>query len=467
MDRASQLVPHTQRISRRSALTIGATGLAGITWLDLLRADEASRGALPKHSIINVHLDGGPPQHETIDPKPDAPAEIRGEFRPISTSMPGVAISELMPQMATLVHRVAIIRSLVGSAGAHDAFQCQSGFPANDLKPIGGRPALGCVVHKLFGSPTDQVPSFVDLMQGRALVRDSARPGFLGPSHVPFRPDMSKLFARQLEPGMVKELAARGANHTLELTLAEGLTLERLDDRMLLLKQFDQVKRSLDRSGGMEAMDQFGQQALQILTSGRLAKALEFEAEPENVLKLYTPQVSNGVKSTTSEDAHSAKKLLLARRLIEAGVRCVSVSFSDFDTHSKNFPRMRHLMPIVDHALHALYVDLESRGLLEHVTVVVWGEFGRSPRVNADGGRDHWPEVGPAILFGNGIRGGQVIGATDRLGAKVISRPVSYQNVFATLYRCLGIDVSATTVIDPTGRPQHLVEKPEPIAELV
>lgn len=467
MDRASLLVPHTQRISRRSALTIGATGLAGISWLDLLRADEASHGALPKHSIINVHLDGGPPQHETIDPKPEAPVEIRGEFRPISTSMAGVAISELMPQMATLVHRVALIRSLVGSAGAHDAFQCQSGFPANDLKAIGGRPALGCVVHKLTGSPSDQVPNFVDLMQGRALVRDSARPGFLGPSHVPFRPDMSKLFARQLEPGMVKELAARGANHTLELTLADGLTLERLDDRMLLLKQFDQVKRSLDRSGGMEAMDQFGQQALQILTSGRLAKALEFEAEPDSVLKLYTPQVSNGVKSTTSEDAHSAKKLLLARRLIEAGVRCVSVSFSDFDTHSKNFPRMRHLMPIVDHALHALHRDLESRGLLEHVTVVVWGEFGRSPRINADGGRDHWPEVGPAILFGNGIRGGQVIGATDRLGAKVISRPVSYQNVFATLYRCLGIDVSATTVIDPTGRPQHLVEKTEPIAELV
>ena len=307
MDRASQLVPPTQRISRRSALTIGATGLAGITWLDLIRADEASRGALPKHSIINIHLDGGPPQHETIDPKPDAPAEIRGEFRPISTSMPGVAICELMPQMATLVHRVALIRSLVGSAGAHDAFQCQSGFPANDLKPIGGRPALGCVVHKLTGSPSDQVPSFVDLMQGRALVRDSARPGFLGPSHVPFRPDMSKLFARQLEPGMVKELAARGANHTLELTLAEGLTLERLDDRMLLLKQFDQVKRSLDRSGGMQAMDQFGQQALQILTSGRLAHALDFESEPESVLKLYTPEVSNGVKSTTSEDGHSAR----------------------------------------------------------------------------------------------------------------------------------------------------------------
>ena len=128
---------------------------------------------------------------------------------------------------------------------------------------------------------------------------------------------------------------------------------------------------------------------------------------------------------------------------------------------------MRNLMPIVDHALHALYCDLQSRGLLEHVTVVVWGEFGRSPRINADGGRDHWPEVGPAILFGNGIRGGQVIGATDRLGAKVISRPVSYQNVFATLYRCLGMDLSSTTILDPTGRPQHLVEKPEPIMELV
>ncbi len=192
------------RISRRGAITLGASGLAGITWLDLLRADEPASGDALKRSIINVHLDGGPPQHETIDPKPEAPAEIRGEFRPISTSMAGVCVSELMPQMATLVHRVALIRSLVGSAGAHDAFQCQSGFPASDLKAIGGRPALGCVVNKLRGTPSDQVPSFIDLMQGRALVRDSARPGFLGPSYSRSDPTCRRCSRDSSSPGWSK-----------------------------------------------------------------------------------------------------------------------------------------------------------------------------------------------------------------------------------------------------------------------
>ncbi|MCC6511379.1 MAG: DUF1501 domain-containing protein, partial [Pirellulaceae bacterium] len=408
------------------------------------------------------------PQHDTIDPKPEAPVEIRGEFRPIATKLPGFMVSELMPRVASVADRIAFIRSLVGSAGAHDAFQCQSGFPAADLKAIGGRPAMGSVVNKVFGSPSDAVPCFVDLMQGRPLVRDSARAGFLGQGYAPFRPDMSKMFSRELEPGMVRELAARGPNHTMELSLTEGLTLDRIDDRMQLLARFDRFQREVDGSGAMDAMDKFSQQAIRILTSGRLAEALDFAKEPESVLKLYSPEPTDGgIKSTTSEDEQAAKKLLLARRLVQSGVRCVSVSFSDFDTHSKNFPRMRNLMPIVDHALHALLVDLESHGMLQDVVVVVWGEFGRTPRVNASGGRDHWPEVGPAMMFGGGIRGGQVIGATDRLGAKVVARPVTYQAVFATLYRCLNIDLSQTTLIDPTGRPQHLLDKPEWIEELI
>src|SRR5262249_55286920 len=189
----------------------------------------------------------------------------------------------------------------------------------------------------------------------------------------------------------------------------------------------------------MEAMDKFNRQAINILTSGRLAEALDLDKEPAKSHDRYTPPAGGGEKSVTSEDGNAAKKLLLARRLVEAGVRCVSVSFSDFDTHSKNFPRMRQLVPIVDHGLHALVTDLDERGMLDDVAVVAWGEFGRTPRINAGGGRDHWPEVGPALLAGGGIRDGQVIGATDRLGGKVVSRPVSYQEVFATLYHYLGI----------------------------
>jgi uncharacterized protein (DUF1501 family) len=453
--------------SRRQAIYAGA-GFAGLTLAGLLRAEAAAGAGRSVKSVINVHLDGGPPQHDTIDPKPDAPEEVRGELRPIATSVPGLWVSELMPKVAQIADRLAFVRSLVGSAGAHDAFQCQSGFPAADLQAVGGRPAMGCVVTKLHGSAGDPVPAFVDLMQGRPLVRNSARPGFLGQAFAPLRPDISKMFARELEPGMKNELAARGPDHTIRLTLADGLTVDRVDDRMKLLTGFDEARRDLDATGAMEAMDRFNRQAVAILTSGRLAEALDLDREPARVRERYTPRASDaGERFYTSEDGTAAKKLLLARRLIEAGVRCVSVSFSDFDTHSKNFPRMRQLVPIVDHALHALITDLEERGLLGDVVVVAWGEFGRTPRVNKDGGRDHWPEVGPALLGGGGVKGGRVVGATDRLGAKVVSRPVSYQEVFATLYHCLGITPDRTTLPDPTGRPHHLLDRAEPIRELL
>jgi uncharacterized protein (DUF1501 family) len=458
---------HCDGITRRHFLTAGALGLGGLTLADLLRAEAAAGIGISGKALINIHLDGGPPHLDTIDPKPDAPAEIRGEFRPIATRVPGLRLSELMPKVAGIADKFAFIRSLVGSAGAHDAFQCQSGFPASDLLSLGGRPALGSVVAKLRGSADDPAPPFVDLMQGRPLVRNSARPGFLGPTCNPFRPDISKLFARELEPAMKKELAARGANHAIQLSLVGGLTPERLNDRVRLRTAFDEARRALDASGAMEAMDRFTRQAVSILTSGRLAAALDLSQEPVQVLERYTPPVAAAEKRFyTSEDGTAARKLLLARRLIEAGVRCVSVSFSDFDTHADNFGRMRQLLPIVDHALHALVTDLDERGLLGDVAIVVWGEFGRTPRINKDAGRDHWPEVTPALLAGGGLRGGQVIGATDRGGARVVSRPVHFQDVFATLYRTLGIDPSATTLLDPNGRPQHLLERGEPLREL-
>jgi hypothetical protein len=458
---------HCDGLTRRHFLTAGALGLGGLTLADVLRAEAAAGKGTTGKSIINIHLDGGPPHLDTIDPKPDAPAEVRGEFRPIATTVPGLRLSELMPKVASLADRFAFLRSLVGSAGAHDAFQCQSGFPAEDLRSLGGRPALGSVVAKLRGSADDPAPPFVDLMQGRPLVRNSARPGFLGPTYGPFRPDLSKMFARELEPGMKKELAALGEEHAVRLTLVDGLTPGRLSDRARLRAAFDGARRELDAGGDMEAVDRFAHQAASILTSGRLAAAMDLSREPARVLERYTPPgAAAGKRFYTSEDGTSARKLLLARRLVEAGVRCVSVSFSDFDTHADNFGRMRQLLPVVDHALHALVTDLEERGLLGDVVVVAWGEFGRTPRINKQAGRDHWPEVSPALLAGGGLKGGQVIGATDRQGGRVVSRPVRYQDVFATLYRALGIDPSATTLLDPNGRPQHLLERGEPLPEL-
>lgn len=458
----------SRTMRRRDVLQAGLFGGAVASLAGLLRAESESGIRSSSKSVIFVHLDGGPPQLDTIDLKPNAPVEIRGDFQPIETAVPGISICELMPKLAGIADRVAFVRSLVGSAGAHDAFQCQSGFEAKNLQSLGGRPALGSVVAKLQGSTADASPAFVDLMQGRALVRNSARPGFLGPAYQAFRPDISHLFARELEPGMKNELARLGANHSVSLKLDGTISLDRLTDRTQLLAQFDTFRREVDSAGMMGAMDRFTQQAVGILTSGELSDALDFQREDPRVFDRYTLKATSGRRSTTSEDPGATKKFLMARRLIDAGVRCVSLSISDFDTHSDNFPRMRHVLPIVDHGLTSLITDLEERGQLGDTLIVAWGEFGRTPRINPKtGGRDHWPQVGPALIVGGGLRGGQVIGATDRTASVVASRPVSYKDVFATIYHHLGIDPHRMALVDPQGRPQHLLDEGQPIRELV
>jgi hypothetical protein len=463
---------HCDGVSRREFLRIGAVGgalgVGGLTLAELLRAEaQAGIGSSTK-AVINIHLDGGPPQMDTIDPKPHAPVEVRGDLLPISTSIAGLQISELMPRTAAAADRFVFIRTLVGSAGQHDAFQCQSGYNAKSLTSLGGRPAMGCVLGKLLGSPDDPAPAFIDLMQGRPLVRNSARPGFLGPAYQPFRPDLSQMFPRELEPGMKGELARQGSGHQLSLTLDESLSVHRLDDRRQLLAGLDRLRREIDASGMMDAMDQFHQQAAGILTSGRLAEALDLTLESCEMLERYTgPRYSGELPSYTSEGPESTRKFLLARRLIEAGARVVSVSISDFDTHRDHFSRLRKLLPIVDAGLCALVTDLDERGMLNDVSIVVWGEFGRTPKVNDKGGRDHWPRVGPCLLAGGGMRAGLVLGETDRTAAAVTRRPVTYQDVFATLYHNLGLDARQVTLPDPQGRPQYLLDEGEPLAEVV
>ena len=440
---------HCDGIKRRTFLVAGAMGFSGLTLADMLRLEAAQGTGRSQKAIINVHLDGGPPQLDTIDMKMSAPTEIRGEFFPIATKLPGFQVCELMPKLAAQADQFTFIRSLVGSAGAHNAFQCQSGFPSKDLKSFGGRPAMGSIVGKLLGKTADVAPPFVDLMQGRPLVRNSARPGFLGPSFSAFRPDISKMFARELETGMKGELARLGGNHATSLKLNESLSADRLNSRTSLLSGLDRIKRRIDASGMMDAMD--------------------LNKEDPAVLARYTAPSKPDDKDqfATAEGRMSSRKFLLARRLVEAGVRCVSVSISDFDTHSKNFPRMKNLLPIVDHGLCTLVEDLAERGMLDDVSIVVWGEFGRTPRIDPkSGGRHHWPRVGPALLAGGGMKTGQVIGSTDRIASAVVNRPVHYKDIFATLYANLGIDALNTTLIDPQGRPQYLLDGGEPLSEV-
>lgn len=458
---------HCDAVSRRSFLTAGALGLGGLSLAELLRAEDRAGLGSSQKAVIQIHLDGGPPQMDTIDLKPEAPSEVRGEFRPISTRLPGFQVCELLPKLAADAKDWVFIRSIVGSIGRHDAYQCQSGFDLKNLASIGGRPSMGCVLNRLWSSSDDVAPTFVDLMQGRPLVRNSARPGFLGPALKPFRPDISSMFSRPLEAGMERELAAQGSDHQTSMTLHEEISSDRLADRRGLLGQLDRIKRRTDRSGMMHAMDRFHEQATNILTSGRFADAMDLEQEDARTLALYTAAEPSTERFTTADDHFAMRKLLLARRLVEAGVRCVSVSFSDFDTHSKNFPRMRHMLPILDQGLHALITDLRQRGMLDDVTIVVWGEFGRTPKVNANGGRDHWPRVGMGMLAGGGMSTGQVIGSTDRTAGSPTSRPVTYQDVLATVYNRLGIQADRTTILDPSGRPQYLLDEGQVMPEVV
>lgn len=458
-----------RRLTRRNLLAAGPLLVGSFALADLLRAEARAQVGSSTKAVVNIHLDGGPPHLDMIDLKPEAPVEIRGEFIPIDTRIPGYGICELLPKLAAISDRLVFIRSLVGSVGAHDAFQCQAGYPERDLKSIGGRPAMGSVVARLRGTTRDAAPSFVDLMQGRPLVRNSARPGFLGPAYQPFRPDISAMFSRPLEEGMKRELAEKGSGHTTSLGLIDGLSVDRLSDRTSLLRELDRLRRTMDSDGTMGAMDAFTQQAVGILTSGRFAAAMDLEQEDPRVAARYAlDNATTASPIETSDGAAWPKKLLMARRLIEAGVRCVSLSLSDFDTHTANFQRMRQLLPILDHGLSAFITDLSERGMLDDVSIVAWGEFGRTPKVDVkSAGRHHWPNVGMALLAGGGMHAGQVIGSTDRTASVAASRPVHYQDVFATLYQNLGIDLAAARLIDPGGRPQMLIDAGQALKELV
>jgi hypothetical protein len=437
-------------VSRRSFLRIGALGVGAgaLTLADVLRAEShaADGTATPSRhkSVINVFLGGGPPHQDMWEIKTEAPAEIRGEFKPIHTKVPGIHICEVFPQLAARMDKCVVIRSIVGARGGHDAIQCLSGWEPKSLSTMGGRPSLGAVLAKLQGPVDPSVPPFVGLAEPTKHVpwSDPGRHGFLGPSYAAFKPD---------GPGL--------ANLTLH-----GTTLDTLNDRRRLRAGFDSLRQDLDTSGTLKAVDAMTERALGVLTSSKLVEALDLARESDKVRARYgdgKPYQYQFDGAPTCND-----HLLLARRLVEAGARCVTLSYGRWDSHGKNFDLVRDHGGKLDQGLSALLDDLEVRGLLNDVSVVVWGEFGRTPRINKNAGRDHWPQVSCALLFGGGIRAGQAVGATNRLGEYASNRPVQFGEVFATLYHNLGIDLARTTLLDPTGRPQHLIDH-EPMRELV
>jgi len=430
-------------ISRRNFLRIGALGMGGLAVPQLLRAESQSGIRSSQKAVIMIYLPGGPPHQDTFDLKMDAPAEIRGEFNPIPTNVPGTQICEHLPRLAKMADRYTIVRSISDAIDDHSDFMCQTGRRKNG-QPPGGWPTMGSSVSRLLSGSDSSIPAFIGLeprMQHRPY--NAANAGYAGVSHDAFRP------AADAKSDMV----------------LNGISTERLADRRALLSAFDTFRRDVDATGLMSGLDGFNQQAFGMLTSSRLLQALDLKNEDPKLLERYG-------KGDTKVHGDAAPMLneqfCVARRLVEAGARFVTVAYGFWDYHGNNFGNARNDLPLLDQALSALYQDLHDRGMERDVSVIVWGEFGRSPNINKDGGRDHWPRANCALLAGGGMKVGQVIGATDRLGGEPSERPVQFGEIFATLYHSLGIDVNKVTIPDFTGRPQFLVpDGCQPMKELV
>lgn len=437
-------------LTRRNFLTIGTFGLGGLTLPRLLEADSTSREPRSTKSVIMIYLVGGPPHQDMFDLKPLAPREVAGPWRPISTNVPGFEICEAFPRLATMADKFTVIRSLVGNQSDHDAIQVFNGHHPRNPTPSGGWPQFGSMVAKTQGPADVATPPFVSLCYPCTHgPYNEPGPGFLGAAQSPFRP----------------------MGPTRDDMVLNGVTLERLGDRRLLMRSFDRFRREADSTRMMEGLDHFSEQAMGILTSSRLAQALDLSKEDPRVVARYGTGDTN-VFIDGNGAPRVPQSLLMARRLIEAGARVVTLNYSKWDWHGGSyntiFNREAEDFPIFDQCVSALLEDLHARGLDKDCSVFIAGEFGRTPKISDQVGRDHWPQVNFAFLAGGGMKTGQVIGATDRLAGEAISRPVKFSEIYATLFHNLGIDTSQTTIHDLNGRPQYLVEDNAlPLPELI
>jgi len=431
-------------LTRRDALRLGTASIFGsaIGLSDLVRAGEnpLNRNDL---SLIYVFLHGGQSHLDTFDLKPDAPAEFRGDFKPIKTKIPGLLMSEHLPKMAAQLDKYSIIRSFRHHNSDHgpaDHYMLTGYFPAagfnSNLSPNNQRPTAGSIVSKSLGS-RGSVPAYVALPK----MHPSGGPSYLGASHAPF----------------VIEADPSSPNFSVpDLVPPPVIAANRMNDRRKLLENVDKYHKALEVQANSNAktISTFRSRAFDLMTSQEAKKAFDIHSEPEKLRDEYG-------RHTLGQSC------LMARRLTEAGVRCVTIDHSNWDTHDGNFEVLKKtLLPVYDTSISTLFRDLSDRGRLDKTLVVVTGEFGRTPRINKNAGRDHWGSAFSVVVGGGGLKPGVVVGKTDARAEKPISDPYGPEDLFATMMNSLGINPKGEFHM-PDGRPVGIVNNGRIISELV
>jgi len=460
--------------TRREALQVGALGLFGGLNLASVAVGEGShvRRAGRARSVIHVFLLGGAATQDMYDLKPSAPAEIRGEFQPIATNVPGIQVCEHLPKLSRWMHRIALVRSVNHKAGCHNCLPCYTGFdlPMPDQHPRDSdHPSMGSVCEYL-KTRSDELPDYVYmpcwLGWGQAFRRAGPYAGFLGRRFDPLTTECQPYYDKALPaPAPGSPRVVLGQPYLADSSLASGVTIDRLNERRSLLEQLDDQERLAARAQALGSFSRTQERAFDLLASPRVKRAFDLGCEDPRTLDRYGRTLFG----------HST---LIARRLVEQGVRFVNVTWDLFwdrvqvdydawDTHTRNFSILKeNKLPHFDQTFTALLEDLEGRGLLDETLVVVTSEMGRTPRINGNSGRDHWTFCYGTLLAGAGIRGGTVYGASDAHAAYVKDMPVAPGDICATIYECLGIDPELP-ITDRSGRPVPVALGRSPIREIM